>query len=161
MSQTIRLLMMLSIIGPGCVLEQQVPPHTHNLRASAGSTYHHEQAKDKPLLYIGKVGAGTQAETFGNQLHENYHFIKEYCTTGGRIGEISIRIGRIHCEEYAGERYWKWPGEDWISLVNDARALLINHHFDRLQNKQRPKCKQALSIQNTDDYDSLDERVKT
>lgn len=26
MSQTIRLLMMLSIIGPGCVLEQQAPP---------------------------------------------------------------------------------------------------------------------------------------
>ena len=66
---------------------------------------HPKSGAKNTLLYIGKVGAGTQAETFGNQLHENYHFIKEYCTTGGRIGEISIRIGRIHCEEYAGERY--------------------------------------------------------
>ena len=92
------------------------------------------------------------------QNHQNCQQAKEYCYAGGRGEEIRIRIGRIPPKHYAYEPD-DWP--DWIQLVNDARALLIDHHFDRLQNKQRPKCKKALSIQNTGNYGSLDERVKT
>ena len=113
------------------------------------------------MLYIGKAGAGKEAEPFGSRFNEHpqHHIVEEYCTKGGRIEEIRIRIGRVHCEKYTGARYWTWPDDDWIPLVCDAEALLINHHFDRLKNKVRPKCNQALSIQNTGDYGSLDETV--
>jgi hypothetical protein len=120
----------------------------------------HPEFGANALLYIGRAGAGEEAEHFGNRfLPGNQQFVEEYCAKGGRREELRIRIGRVHCEKYTGERYWRWPEHDWIQLVRDATAILVYHHYERLQNKRREKWKQSLSIENTGDFGSLSRLV--
>jgi hypothetical protein len=110
------------------------------------------------LRYIGKAEQTPFSEYF-----RAYNIIEECRSLKSREEEpISIRIGRIHCEEYAGEDYWKWPEKDWKQVLRDTEAHLIDHHYERFQllNRQRPKWKYALSIENAGHYGSLDKMVR-
>ena len=120
----------------------------------------HPSSGSDTLLYIGRVGGGEQANPFRERFR-NHEFIEKYRNirpAGTQImEELSVRIGRIKCGDYAEEPP-HYP--DWINVLIDAEKLLICYYYKRVDTLMNERDinvydGQPLWIKNTGDKGDL------